>query len=334
MRVPRFLAGCLAASVALVACDQLPDNLFPTATPGPTPAALEPIDPVKAPPAGAYLFVELWTVVDGDGTLPRLAVDFPDYRFNPATGTLASFNPGRPIALAPASWGFLGHGLSRRGAAGTGAYSSLTEIASLPYSTTLDVFTGRLHSETGGSRIDPEEMRSAPVTLVAAAGDGSLEVEIGGEHTILAPGERWERTVESDVSTGRYNGHYRVTSSLANYGWQARDRIGIDRPVYRSGIGTITVREGREFTLALDANPTTGYEWRLARPPDAAVVQLLGQEYRPDLPRRIGSGGTSLWTFRAAGAGETGVTFEYLRPWESGVPPIRTETFAVRVTAP
>lgn len=264
--------------------------------------------------------------------MPRLAVDFPDYRFTPETRTLAPFGPGRPITLSPASWGFLGRGLSRRGAAGTGAYNSLTELQGLPVTTTLDIFTGRLYDEAGGSRIDPEEMRQAPVRLVAIDGFGVLEAEIDGEHVILGPGERRERTVESTIATGKYNGVYRVTSIVANFGWQERDRIGVDRPVYRPGAGSITVRAGREFVIALDANVTTGYEWRLAYPPDEKVLRLLGQEYRPTLPQRIGSGGTSLWTFRAIGEGTTVIPFEYVRPFERGVPPLRSEGIQVRVT--
>ena len=33
------------------------------------------------------------------------------------------------------------------------------------------------------------------------------------------------------------------------------------------------MKVGAEFTLALEANPTTGYQWQLAQPLDASLVQ-------------------------------------------------------------
>ena len=97
-----------------------------------------------------------------------------------------------------------------------------------------------------------------------------------------------------------------------------------------SGTGTITVPAGREFVISRDANPTTGYQWRLGTPPDAQVVTLVRDEYQPAPDPRPGAPGVQVWTFKAVGAGTTTLVFEYARPWETGVEPARRDTVTVR----
>jgi inhibitor of cysteine peptidase len=92
----------------------------------------------------------------------------------------------------------------------------------------------------------------------------------------------------------------------------------------------ITVALGSEFTIALPSNPTTGFSWQLGQELDGTVLELVGSEYIRG--RAIpGAGGTECWTFRAAGPGETGITLNYLRPWETDVPPAKTAAFTVTV---
>jgi len=93
----------------------------------------------------------------------------------------------------------------------------------------------------------------------------------------------------------------------------------------------LDVNVGDQFTLALDANRTTGYSWQLAQPPDSSVVQLVGSSYVPPNVVRPGAGGKECWTFDAVGAGVTQIELNYLRPWEHGVPPARSLTFSVVV---
>lgn len=98
-----------------------------------------------------------------------------------------------------------------------------------------------------------------------------------------------------------------------------------------SGTGTVTVPAGREFVVSRDANPTTGYQWRLGAPLDEQVVTLVRDEYQPAPSTRPGAPGVQLWTFKAVGAGTTTLIFEYVRPWETGVAPARRDTVTVRV---
>jgi predicted secreted protein len=92
----------------------------------------------------------------------------------------------------------------------------------------------------------------------------------------------------------------------------------------------LSVEAGREFSLTLPSNPTTGYGWVLAGP-EEGVVKLVGSSYRPSTPGLIGSGGMENWTFKAVGKGTTVLSFSYARPWEKGTEPIRQAAFVVIV---
>ena len=82
----------------------------------------------------------------------------------------------------------------------------------------------------------------------------------------------------------------------------------------------VAAEEGREFSIFLDSNRTTGYEWRLAWPLDERMVHFVRSEYAP-LGGLVGAGGREEWTFLAKGRGETEILLEYARPWEKGQPP-------------
>jgi hypothetical protein len=198
-----------------------PGAIEASATPPPVipPAGFQSITPA---PSGKYLFVEFWNKVDGTGDLPAMAIDFPFYRFDAKTGSLKPFGPAKAFTLAPADWGFVGHGTSRSGAAGTGAASDLTTISDLPYSIEIALPTGLIKTTSGSPEV---EWRPAHLKLLAVALDGSLLLEIDGEQMVLPVGEKWSRTTEADVNTDKYNGHLMVASSLTNYGWQDRARL-------------------------------------------------------------------------------------------------------------
>src|SRR5215211_3206963 len=123
-----------------------------------------PAAPATQPPPGEYLFVETWTEVSGTGKLPQLCIDFPGYEFDPSSGTLKPFFAASLPPLPPSAWGFSGRGGSRTGAAGCGAASALTPIASLPYTTTVGI-------GTGATREYGEQLRSATVELIAITAD-------------------------------------------------------------------------------------------------------------------------------------------------------------------
>lgn len=93
----------------------------------------------------------------------------------------------------------------------------------------------------------------------------------------------------------------------------------------------IEATAGEEFTLVLDANPTTGYHWELVEELDAGVVEFVSRDYNADQPVTTGSGGTDAWTFKAVAAGETQITLGYYPPSNDPVDPQQTVTFTVTV---
>jgi predicted secreted protein len=93
----------------------------------------------------------------------------------------------------------------------------------------------------------------------------------------------------------------------------------------------VMTEEGKEFTVRLNSNRTTGYQWRPAGQIDERIVKLLRSEYVTYEGGPVGSGGEEIWTFLATGRGDTEITMEYVRPWEKIPHPVKTATIKVFV---
>jgi len=91
---------------------------------------------------------------------------------------------------------------------------------------------------------------------------------------------------------------------------------------------SISTTVGQEFTISLDSNPTTGYEWILVSSLPS-WLELVRHEYTPTDPGKIGGGGIDEWTLKATNTGSTTLIFHYRRPWETGVQPL--EIYEVQV---
>lgn len=87
---------------------------------------------------------------------------------------------------------------------------------------------------------------------------------------------------------------------------------------------------GERFTLRLDANRTTGFQWELAKPLDAAVVAVVGTEYEELAGGTVGAGGTEVWTFEAVAPGWAAINLAYRRSWEE-MTPARILVYSVEV---
>lgn len=96
---------------------------------------------------------------------------------------------------------------------------------------------------------------------------------------------------------------------------------------------SIRSKPGETFTVALDANPSTGYGWALDGKEDATVVKKLSDEYvsRPHPQGMVGVGGTERWKFQAVKPGKTVLYFTYRRPFEKEAAPARERTVHVLV---
>ena len=96
----------------------------------------------------------------------------------------------------------------------------------------------------------------------------------------------------------------------------------------------INATAGKDFVITLDANATTGYEWQLANSIDNNLIEFVGSEYIPNKTDLVGSGGRSVWTFKAVQTGKTQISFKYIRSWEKDVPPAKETTYSVNIQAP
>ena len=98
-------------------------------------------------------------------------------------------------------------------------------------------------------------------------------------------------------------------------------------PTFTDPSKPVSVHKGETFELRLESNPTTGYKWFIATPPDPAVVTGGDRRYDgPDGPG-VGAGGHEVFTYRAVATGRTEIVMFYSRS-ES----VRTEPQAMTRT--
>ena len=93
----------------------------------------------------------------------------------------------------------------------------------------------------------------------------------------------------------------------------------------------VDVKVDDDFTISLEANPSTGYSWELTGPLDDQVLVELGSDHQPGEGTGVGVAGQQLFRFQAVGEGTTTIGLQYVRPWETGVPPAKTSDFTVNV---
>jgi len=91
----------------------------------------------------------------------------------------------------------------------------------------------------------------------------------------------------------------------------------------------IEVQAGQNFTIILKANATTGYQWQFAKPLDENLIQLISSKYLADKTNLVGAGGKQVWIFKALKAGQTNISFKYVRPWEKNTRPQKQEIYMV-----
>jgi inhibitor of cysteine peptidase len=95
---------------------------------------------------------------------------------------------------------------------------------------------------------------------------------------------------------------------------------------------TIDSSMNKEFIvlIALESNPSTGYSWEAEY--DDAMLELVEETFEPGEYAKeniVGAGGTELFRFKGLSKGETEITFNYKRSWETEV--LDTKVFTVEV---
>ncbi len=85
---------------------------------------------------------------------------------------------------------------------------------------------------------------------------------------------------------------------------------------------TIKVTEGKDFTVTLCSNPTTGFSWETPHISDPKIVQVVDSTFiAPNTgatPPLAGAPGSNMWTFKAVAKGTITIANSYSRPWEGG----------------
>jgi len=89
---------------------------------------------------------------------------------------------------------------------------------------------------------------------------------------------------------------------------------------------------GEEFSIILEANPTTGYHWAIVGELDPNVVEFVKNDYTSTSdPNLVGGGGLDVWIFKAVNTGETRITLGYYPPSNDPIDPQQTTTYIVIV---
>ena len=92
---------------------------------------------------------------------------------------------------------------------------------------------------------------------------------------------------------------------------------------------TIDTSVDKEFLIALDSNPTTGYNWEVSY--DDTMLSLEYEEYDAEkCEGLVGAGGTQYFAFKALKAGETRIDTVYKRSWEEEIIDQREFTVNIR----
>ena len=97
----------------------------------------------------------------------------------------------------------------------------------------------------------------------------------------------------------------------------------------------IAVVPMQEFGIRVESNASTGYEWTITTPPDAALVEVITAEGNAQAPSTaegvVGAPGSTTFEFKALASGTTEVVLTYARPFDPTDNPT-TETFTINVS--
>ena len=91
------------------------------------------------------------------------------------------------------------------------------------------------------------------------------------------------------------------------------------------------VATDKAFQIHLKSNPTTGFQWRMAKQEKGSAVRLLESKYITPQSKKIGAPGRTEFTLIAEQTGESNIVFELSRPWERELVPEKIATFRVIV---
>jgi inhibitor of cysteine peptidase len=96
----------------------------------------------------------------------------------------------------------------------------------------------------------------------------------------------------------------------------------------------ITAKKDEQFTIVLQSNPTTGYEWIPVF--DSNIIELISHSVTPlqksastSSSLLSGSSGKDVFTFKALDTGTTILKMIYKRSWEKE--PLKQKLFQIKI---
>ena len=92
----------------------------------------------------------------------------------------------------------------------------------------------------------------------------------------------------------------------------------------------INIGGNKEFVIALDSNPTTGYSWQENY--DESMLELVEKTYKQGETAEqdvVRARGVEHFRFKALKAGRTEITMDYKRPWEEEV--LEQKVFTINI---
>ncbi len=89
----------------------------------------------------------------------------------------------------------------------------------------------------------------------------------------------------------------------------------------------IQLTKGQKFTVTLESNPTSGFEWLPKF--DGSIINLISHDFQSSTAKRIGSSGKDIFTFLAISSGSGNLKMLYKRSWEEQF--VAEKVFAINV---
>ena len=138
-----------------------------------------------------------------------------------------------------------------------------------------------------------------------------------------AAAEKSTTTTMATTTTQQYSSLDNTISSIASY-----NKVSLVNSTMQGGQEAIKVSNGHEFTITLQSNPGTGYQWIPTF--NTTILNLVSHEYKPASTKLVGSPGTDVFTFKAINHGTDTVKMIYKRSWEKES--VQEKIFLVNVT--
>lgn len=106
---------------------------------------------------------------------------------------------------------------------------------------------------------------------------------------------------------------------------------GVKKIDYEDNGKTVSVEKGKSFSIILESNPTTGYDWYISGDSQMGNIDLIDSDYEQSSKNKklVGAGGSKIFTFEAMQSGSALISLEYKRDFEEGVEPI--DRFSINI---